>query len=78
MTKTSIYQTQVEHYINEQSIVLKGNTQYFVYSVSHEARLNFNNETMELSCVPLLVISKANFVIGLFSFLVIVCIYILV
>jgi environmental stress-induced protein Ves len=60
ITKTSIYHTQVERYINQQSIVLKQNTQYFVYSISHEAKLNFNNETMELPCGYLLAISKIN------------------
>ena len=60
ITKTSIYNTQVECYKDHQSIILKQNTQYFVYSVSHEAILNFNNTTIELSCGYLLAISKTN------------------
>ena len=60
ITKTSIYHTHVECYRDHQSIILKQNTQYFVYSVSHEAILNFNNTTIELSCGYLLAISKAN------------------
>lgn len=60
MTKTSIYQAQVERYINEQSIVLDVNSQYFVYSLSQMTKVTTNKQTIELPAEHLLTVPKNN------------------
>ena len=60
MTKTSVYQAQVDRYINEQVINLNANVQYFVYGLSDMTLVSVNDNTIKLPSCHLLAISKNN------------------
>lgn len=60
MTKKSTYHAKVDRYINEQSITLETDAQYFVYGLNQMADVYFNDETMTLPSGHLLTISKEN------------------
>jgi len=60
MTKTAVYQAQVNRYIDEQYITLMANVQYFVYGLSQVTKFTCTNENMELPAGYLLTVSKDN------------------
>ncbi len=60
MTKTLTVDVNVERYIEQQSITLAANNQYFVYALSTSAMIDCNNTTITLPTGHLLAISANN------------------